>query len=192
MAHADYGMLSAGRGGFTLVEILVVLAIGIVLAVAVLPSVIGAMDQSRVEQSAKSFHAIGEAIGSMWGDVEQYPGSLSDLSGPLGATDLCGNAYANPGDWTGPYLSRTVPATGLPLPIGTANNTLTYTEVVPPDPNPEYMLWVTVEGASHEDALALNAEVDDDGGDSAAGAIRWGAPTDGVVDLSYVRPVQPC
>lgn len=190
MAHPDYGMLSVGRDGFTLVEILVVLAIGIVLAVAVLPGMIGAMDQSRVEQSAKSFHAMGEAIGSMWTDMEQYPGSLSDLSGPLGATDLCGDAYASPGDWTGPYLSRTVAATGLPLPIGTAGNTLTYSELPALAPE-EYLLEITVAGASHEDARVLNAEVDADA-DSAAGAIRWGPVSNGVVDLSYVRPVQPC
>ncbi len=177
-------MLSVVRGGFTLVEILVVLAIGIVLTVAVLPSVIGAMDQTHVEQSAESLHALGEAISAMRKDVGQYPGLLSDLSGPVGGTDLCGNALAT-GAWTGPYLDRTVPSTGLPLPIGTASNALAYTAGPP-------LLWITIQGARHEDALALNAEVDDDGGGSAGGAIRWGAATNGVVDLSYVRPVRPC
>lgn len=182
-------MLSHGRSGFTLVEILVVLAIGIVLAVAVVPTVIGAVEQSRVEESAKSFRSLGEAIGSMWQDMEQYPALLSDLSGPLGATDLCGTAFTA-ANWTGPYLNRSVPATGLPLPIGTANNTLTYTEQ--PQPNPtEYLLEITVEDAAIEDARALQAEVDDDD-DATAGAIRWGTETDGLVDLSYVRPVQPC
>lgn len=179
-------MLNVGRRGFTLVELLVVLAIGTLLAAVVIPSLIGSVDQSRVEESAESLGGVADAVASMRKDMGQYPQLLTHLSDPVTSahTGLCGASYADPSLWTGPYLNRTIPTTGLPLPIGTADNVLGYTAGPP-------LLWINLPGVRHEDARALDRRVDADG-DSVGGAIRWGSVVSGLVDLSYVIPVRPC
>lgn len=180
-------MLSPRRG-FTLVEVLVVLAIGIVLAAAFLPSLLGGADRARIDESAASLAALGAAIGNMHDDVARYPGRLSDLAAPIGAagTDLCGTAYgATTTSWNGPYVERSIPTTGLPLPIGTARDQLAYTAGPP-------ILHIQVDDVGHADARALDAEIDADA-DSLAGAVRWGpVSATGVVVLSWVRPVRAC
>lgn len=176
-----------------MVEVLVVIAVGVILAAAIIPSLIGSLDRSRVEESAESLAGIAEAVGNMYADVDLYPGRLSHLTTPVGAgdADLCGpvtgSTYAGAAAaWAGPYLNRSAPATGLPLPIGVAQDVLTYDETVSP------LLTITIDDVSHTDAVALNRAVDADD-DAAAGAVRWGAvSTTGVVVLSYVRPVQEC
>lgn len=181
-------MLSPRRGGFTLVEVLVVLAIGIVLAAAVIPSLIGGVDRSRVNETAASFEAIARAVTAMFEDTGRYPGQLSHLTEPIAAnqTGACtpltqyGAAAAN---WAGPYLDRTVPATGLPLPIGVARNQIGHSAGPP-------VLLITVDDVEERDALALNAKMDADNS-ANAGAIRWGAVDgSGLTELVYARPVR--
>lgn len=181
-------MLRVRAGGFTLVEILVVLAIGLLLAAAVLPSLIGGVDQSRVEESAGSLDGIAEAIGSMFDDVGRYPGSLSHLTTPIVGTDtdICGNQYgADAQSWAGPYLNRAVSTGGLVLPIGQARDAMSYTAAPP-------LLRIHVDSVTHRDVRALDDHVDADA-DSLGGAIRWGPVSgSGLAELFFVRPVQSC
>ena len=187
MAHDDHGMLSRRRG-LTLVEILVVLAIGLVLAVAVLPGIIGSVDEARVDESAESLEGIVEAMTSMWEDTQRFPGLLTHLTTPIAAgdSDICGTNYGgDAASWAGPYLNRTIPTSGLVLPIGVARNTLSYTASPP-------LLRIHVDSVSHEDARTMNAAVDADA-DSIGGAVRWGPVSgSGLVELFYVRPVPSC
>lgn len=183
-------MLRFLREGFTLVEILVVLAIGIVLAAAVLPSLIGGVDRTRVDESAESLQSISEAVSSMWKDVGRYPGKLSHLTTPIttGQNGICGTAYtaAQVATWAGPYLNRTVAGTGLPLPVGVARDSFSYDATVSP------LLRVHVDSVTHRDVRALNAALDADA-DSAAGAVRWGPISgSGLAELVFVRPIRAC
>jgi prepilin-type N-terminal cleavage/methylation domain-containing protein len=184
-------VLSPGRRrGFTLVEVLVVLAIGVILAAAFLPAIIGRLDQTRVDESAKSLAGVVEAMRAMHADVGRDPGRLSQLTTPIttGQQDVCGAFYtaAEAAAWAGPYLNRPLSTTGLPLPIGLARDLLVNTP-----PPPGTLLHIIVQGVSHEDALALSRKVDGNE-DPASGVVRWGGVTDGVVELSYVRPIRPC
>lgn len=180
-------MRARRRSGFTLVEILVVLAVGLLLAAAFVPAMIGWLDRTRIDESAASLAGIAVAAASMWRDTGRYPGSLSHLTTPIavGQTDICGATFgAAAANWAGPYLNRFVPTTGLPLPIGVARDVLTRI-----DPPPAWLLVVSIDDVSHEDAVALNRKVDAD--DSAtAGAVRWGTITDGAVVLDYMIPIR--
>jgi prepilin-type N-terminal cleavage/methylation domain-containing protein len=179
------------RAGFTLVEVLAVLAILMVVAAAVVPALIGGLDRSRINETASSLAGIGGAVDLMYRDTGRYPGQLSHLTTPIttGQQHLCGGNYtaAEVANWAGPYLNRQLPATGLPLPIGVAQNA-----VVLMTPPPGTHLGVVVNGVSEEDAVALNRKVDADGS-AAAGAVRWTTPpVDGVVTVTYVIPVRAC
>lgn len=175
------------RRGFTLVEILVALAIGIVLAAAVLPSLIGGVDRSRVTETAESLRGISQAMTAMYEDVGQYPGRLSHLTAGI-TTDAisgCGGQYgAAAATWAGPYLNRTVPTAGLPLPSGVARDALTFVAGPPP------VLRIHVDNVTERDALELNRMLDGDA-DAAAGGVRWGAvDASGLTELIYARPVR--
>lgn len=182
-------MLSFGdRAALTLIELLLVLAIGVILAATVVPALIGGLDRTRVDESAASLAALGDAIGSMHLDTNRYPGRLSHLSDPVSAvdSDVCGILYgAAATAWAGPYVDRGIAATGVPLPIGVARNLLSYLAAPP-------RLRIHVDSVSHEDARALNLQLDADA-DSLGGAIRWGPVSgSGLVELFYVRPVRSC
>lgn len=174
--------------GFSLGEILVVMAIGIILAAVFLPSLVGSLDRSRVTESAESLEGIVEAAGNMWRDVDRFPGTLSQLSQPVAAgdVDLCGNAYGGDASlWNGPYLTRSIAATGLALPLGVARNALTYSASPP-------LMTISVDSVDEADARAMDDRVDGTS-NPAAGAVRWGAVSgSGLVVLNYVRPVRPC
>jgi general secretion pathway protein G len=87
---------SAGRAGFTLIEILlVVVIIGILAAVAV-PRLGGRVKQSQVAAARASIEAIGTAIRLYELDNGDYPSSLQALlNNPGGAQN-----------WRGPYLEK--------------------------------------------------------------------------------------
>lgn len=182
--------LNDRQNGFTLVEILVALAIGIVLAAVVLPNVIGGVDRSRVTETADSFEGIARAMTAMYEDTGRYPGQLSHLTEPITTAQagLCGDpptAYdaTAVASWAGPYLNRTVPQSGLPLPVGVARNALSYA-------SPPPVLRIHVDDVTERDAVELNRLIDDDD-DATAGGVRWGAVSgSGLTELVYARPVK--
>jgi len=97
MKRASIVVLSrAGREGFTLIEILlVVVIIGILAAVAV-PWLGGRVKQSQVAAAKASIEAIGTAIRLYELDNGDYPSSLQALiNNPGGAQN-----------WRGPYLEK--------------------------------------------------------------------------------------
>jgi general secretion pathway protein G len=96
MRRSQKLLKAAGRGGFTLIEILlVVVIIGILAAVAV-PRLGGRVKQSQVAAAKASIEAIGTAIRLYELDNGDYPSSLQALlSNPGGAQN-----------WRGPYLEK--------------------------------------------------------------------------------------
>src|SRR5687767_8873289 len=119
---------SGRRGGFTLIEVVVALAIMVMIAATVSPSIIGYLDRTRLEEAVESLEALRDAALAFYDDVDDYPSELTHLTEPISGDDdnSCGSSYGNgqANRWTGPYLTRIIPATGLPIFIGTAQNEL--------------------------------------------------------------------
>lgn len=101
------------RGGFTLVEVLLVLAILGVIAAMVVPNLLGSQRKALVKQTGTSIHALETALQSYAID---HDGEM-----PSGATDQMVEALTQPKDRDGqpmkdPYLDKTpLDAWGKPL-----------------------------------------------------------------------------
>jgi prepilin-type N-terminal cleavage/methylation domain-containing protein len=188
------------RRGFTLVEVLVVLALMVGLAALVAPGILGQIDRARVDSSVESLttmanaiHTPGQGSSSFRGHVGVYPGQLSHLTSQIttGEANSCGTLYTatDSGNWRGPYLNRIVPPAGLPLSAGTASDTLVR---VPAINGSRPVLKVLVRGVTLDDARAIDTRHDGTVSDTLGG-VRWGAAdAEGFVTLEYVMPVRGC
>lgn len=117
-----------GKGGFTLIEVLVTLILLAVLVAAVFPVVTQQSEQGDPVRVANDLASVRTAVGQFRLNVRpDYPGDLEDLvfqpSTDVG-TDATfkGAAYSNASNWNGPYLDIS----------------LTENEMSPPDTNGFY------------------------------------------------------
>lgn len=103
----------APRGrGFTLTEILVAVTIVGLLAVIVVPVVLGRLDDSRAEAIATEMTNLQTGLKLFNRDVGRYPSRLDYLNvlPGSGVVDACGAAISaqNQAKFRGPYISRTI------------------------------------------------------------------------------------
>lgn len=97
--------LSPDRSGFTLIEILVVLAIIATLAALVGPSVFRNVGDSRAQAARSQLELFALALEQYRLDNHVYPGTEQGLTA-LRTMPVAGEP---PPNWRGPYLRRVVP-----------------------------------------------------------------------------------
>ena len=87
-----------GRQGFTLVELLVVMAIIALLAALVAPKVFPKLGQGKTSATKAQIELFGQALDQYRLDTSRYPSTEQGLQ----------SLIANPGDdkWQGPYLKK--------------------------------------------------------------------------------------
>ncbi|HET9426208.1 MAG TPA: PKD domain-containing protein, partial [Gemmatimonadaceae bacterium] len=181
----------ASRDGFTLLAILAVLVVALLIASAVvLRSSVSVGDRKRLDVARTFFGNITTATSGIplfEADIGDPPGRLSDLSFPITTArfDLCGKSYTagDVGSWSGRYAEREYPATGIPVGVGIASDTLGYEEV---GGTPRAV--VIIRSTPLQDAMRLDAAVDTLAGASgnAAGLVRWNTPdASGLVTLRW-------
>ncbi len=87
-----------GQGGFTLVELLLVLVILALIAGLVLPGIIGKAEGAKVKAAASQISRISMSVESFYLDTGGMPDALEELvNEPSGATG-----------WTGPYIKTSI------------------------------------------------------------------------------------
>ena len=92
----------ARRGGFTLVELLLVLVILAVLAVVVVPKFTGRSQQAKITAAKTDIANLEVAIDAFEIDCARYPNTQEGIQALIQQpSDLI--------DWKGPYLKRGVP-----------------------------------------------------------------------------------
>jgi len=96
----SFSMAVKSRGGFTLVELLLVLVILGILAAIVIPKFSGRTEQAREQQAVTQISTFKTALDAFEIDTGSYPKALGDLiAAPRDAQN-----------WRGPYLqSDTIP-----------------------------------------------------------------------------------
>lgn len=101
------------RSGFTLVEMLLVVAIIGILAAVVAAKFGGRADDARIAATRASIQSISTAIDTYDVDVGRYPASLQNLVSSSGEPN-----------WKGPYLKGGVPSDqwGTPFSLSAQGN----------------------------------------------------------------------
>lgn len=83
--------------GFSLVELLVVVAVLGVLAMIVVPGILSAVERARQRGTLADMHSLGTAFSTYRLDVGSYPGAVADLEpthmSPVPESDAWGNAW---------------------------------------------------------------------------------------------------
>lgn len=123
--------------GFTLVEVIVALAVLLILAAVALPQLTGYLDQKRIEETAKQMVAIRDALyktgttnTAFFQTVGSNAGALHQLSTALTTADndSCQTNFTGPQRtaWAngGPFVNYIVTTSGLATPIGLADDVL--------------------------------------------------------------------
>lgn len=110
------------RGGFTLPEVLVTVAIVAVLAAMVVPAVTQQISKGDQGSFSGALTAVQTGITSYVADVRRFPGALSQLGTAVadGDTALAPEGNLNAGQaarWRGPYMQTNVPVDDS-IPIG--------------------------------------------------------------------------
>lgn len=190
-------MRQGRRDAFTLVEVIVALAVILILAAVAVPQLGGFLDQKRIEETAALLDEISDALygpGSFQDNVGANASRLSFLSAPIvnGDDDSCGTGYsgAERGDWAdgGPYVNFVIdPSAGLATPVGQAQDLLVRSTV-----GGTFLQIIWPNTVTLVDAQALDAYVD--GAVNAnSGAVRWTAQagTD-MATMRYQIPVSGC
>lgn len=97
------------RGGFTLPEVLVTVAIVAILAAAVVPTVVNQITKGEGASFSSDANALTHAVTQFITDTRQYPSEIDHLINPIVAldkdiltSDYTARAIAQ---WKGPYLA---------------------------------------------------------------------------------------
>ncbi len=168
--------LPLGTAGFTLVEILVVMAIIAGLAAVTLPAITQQLRKSDVNRVAQDLKNLATSVQSFQADVRSLPATLEQMETPikLADKDLFSVTYSatDTAAWAGPYVEKGIPATGLATGFGaTISPTLTLQGT---SPAPQYLRF-TVTGLSLADAKSIDKVLDD--GDVENGRVQYASST---------------
>jgi prepilin-type N-terminal cleavage/methylation domain-containing protein len=174
-------VLRRGEGGFTLVEVVVVLAIVLVLASVIAPSLIGYADERRAQDTAAILSDVATGLvgangfrsklGSNAGRVSQLTNRPTANNAAID-DDSCGGVITGPeqGNWdsNAPFVGFMIPRTGLVTPLGIAEDTMSRN----PNNNVIGVNQIVFKSVDLRDVLLLDAVLD--AGDGAgSGVVRW-------------------
>ncbi|HET9454884.1 MAG TPA: prepilin-type N-terminal cleavage/methylation domain-containing protein [Gemmatimonadaceae bacterium] len=192
------------RRGFTVLEILIGIALIAIMSAAVIPALMGRVRDAQTSALGQSLFSLSQAIFEYRKAVTSYPRELVLLarkpnqpSQPVDL-DLCGNAITNgnANSWRGPYVSRELVSGGIGIGDAQIQNSLRRTPAAPALPTTLYIDVVMVDTLT---AVDLEAQFDGDA-NPATGSIRYTtlavppipAAAPGTVTLSYAMPVNGC
>ena len=195
------------RRAFSLMEIVVALAVILVMAAVALPSLGGFARQMAVEDAAAQLGTVRDALFKPGGANDSFfestgrnAGRLSELSTVIvkgdnswatGTDDSCGDEFKNAqvNDWEadGPFVNFNIDRTmGLVTAIGRAEDSLTR---IPNSSDPGVLRINFLNDVELTDAALLDDLVDGGNG-NATGTVQWVLPaTSGVVTMYYFVPI---
>lgn len=93
------------QGGFTLIEIMVVVVILGIMAALVVPNIVGKQDQAMVTAAKSDLAALANALDFYRLDNNTYPSTEQGLEALVEKP----SGFPEPRNWTEPYLRRRLP-----------------------------------------------------------------------------------
>ena len=197
------------RAAFTLLEVIVALAVILILAAVSLPSLAGYLDQQRVEETANQLAKVRDALYNPATTTTAFSqalggtnaGRLSELDSVIisgnatyatGTDNSCGGTFTGGerNKWisNGPFMTyNSDRAAGMMTPIGRAEDSLTR---IPNSASPGVLRLNFLNNVNLDDATRLDALVD--GGDGYnVGTVQWTPQTgiNGIVTMYYLVPI---
>jgi prepilin-type N-terminal cleavage/methylation domain-containing protein len=192
--------------GFTLTEILVSIAMIAILAATIYPTVMGRVRSASTTSLSQTFAGLSAGIAEYKRATGHYPGSLLLLTTPpiFSDLDICAaqTGATAVALWRGPYASRPIPSSGIPMGDGTIPTGLRRVII-----SGTYA-YLMIDAAAVPQSTADDLESQLDGGtaDGTAGTIRYttsqinststsaqiNATAAPYTNLSYAIPINSC
>lgn len=119
----SFSKFAARRRGFTLIEMLIVIVVIAILALIVIPRIMGAARRAKESTLRGNLHEIRTAVGHFEADCGCYPASLQDLlltkaNEPTAGIDDAGTSVPIPsGSYEGPYFTVGGGLAGSGMPV---------------------------------------------------------------------------
>lgn len=195
---------SHARSGFTLAEVAITIALLTVLALVVMPTIMGRLAKARAEALAAELQNIGTALATFNTSTRQYPAVLADLSNrrTSGVQNLCGGSTIIANRWRGPYSSRYYDPnvnTYTTAEGDSIRQTLDNSRATGGQPGAVGVVAITDSATAIEVDLRLDGRVNPGGappGTPTSGAVTWAVDpsvtTGSWVVLRYWLPILGC
>lgn len=161
------------RPGFTLVEVLVILAILAALAAVLVPTVSNQVRKADLGRVTGDLTNLRTGVEAFLVNVHRYPADIEDLAYPIDGTDADVNGSGYPAGlqsrWEGPYVDRIIADGGT---LETGFGGLIQDDFAASTVNGVDYLTVTITGVAQPEFELLDAELDEGNG-VAAGRLLW-------------------
>ncbi len=166
--------------GFSMVEVLVALAIIAVLAAVMIPALNSKLRDSRQSAIAQTLNGIALGMAEYKKAMGRYPGQLNLLAdNPVASSrDVCGalTAASSTALWRGPYISRDFSTNGMPMGDGRILSPVRRSPVTVSSSGTIAFVLIDVTGVETDIATDLE-NLFDGVTDVAAGTIRYTSST---------------
>lgn len=194
--------LPARRGGFSVLEVMISVAIIVTLAVVIVPSVDLLIEKARFDLIEDALRRYDSGITAFRAKVGTNPGRLSHLGRPITNADSspC-QAYSNQevSAWPGtppsggPYINEVLPDGAFRIgTFGMAQNILTRDPPTQGGTQRFHFLSYQITGVTRTDAVEINeridgsADLDPATSENLTGTVQWtAADAQGFVTVTY-------
>lgn len=186
--------IKSRRSGFTMIEVIVSLAIIAVMVAVMLPSLSSRLRTANSSNLAQNMKTLNDAIQKYRENVGYYPSQLASLvtKPTTASTDACGTTLSTTDValWQGPYLSLTVTSNGLQSADAVIRNALTRTPTTTSSSTVmDGTLSIIADNVTTAVATDVEGALDAGSADFNAGTVRYVSST---LILTYLIPISGC
>ena len=180
--------------GFTLMEVMVTLAIIAIMVAVMLPSLSSRMRTSNSSNLSQNLKTINDGIQKYRENVGYFPSQLALLvtKPTTSNTDACGTTLSTTdvNGWQGPYIALTATSNGIQSGDAVIRNTVTRSPATTSSSTVmDGTLSIIADGVTSSQATDVETILDAGASDFNAGTVRYSSTG---LFLTYVIPISGC